>query len=831
MAQSVIFKAVNYIHFQKPSRYINSEINSIHKKAQVSVALAFPDVYEIGMSHLGMKVLYQIINSLPFASAERVFAPWTDLEEALKTRGMLLSSLESKKPLKDFDIVGFSLQYELSYTTVLNMLHLGGIPIRHEERISTKGSPLVIAGGPCTVNPLPMAAFIDAFLIGDGEEAVPEILHAYHEWKAGDRENKTSLLQALHEIEGVFVPAFGKEKAVTRRYIASLEDAPFPDSPALPFTNIVHDRINIEISRGCTMGCRFCQAGMTYRPVRERSPGKILELAETSLKNTGYDALTFTSLSSGDYSCLSYLMKEFNRKFYNRRISLSLPSLRVASVNREMLEEIKVVRKSGFTIAPEAGTDRLRAVINKDFTEETYIRALETLFSAGWHNLKLYFMSGLPTETSEDIEAIPEMVIKASKIARKLTGRPANITVGVSSFIPKPHTPFQWFGQNNLELLKEKNRYLRKSLLRRGIQVKGHREEMSLLEAVFARGDEDLSRLIEAAWSLGCRLDAWTDVFDFDKWKQAMEMTGLDAAGYAEREYPVEAQLPWDNIHSGISKEYLQKEYQNALSAQFTSDCRKECHACGLKCSFTGSGDEQHSTLTEQLSPLQREQQAETPSVKVRFRFSKTGNARYLSHLELTTALIRAMRRASFPFRYSRGFSSVPIMSFGPALRVGIAGLREYLDAELLASFDPEAGQELLNSTLPEGIHVSNIAFLSGKEKSLDSFINRYVYDIKYSAGLSAEGFLDKEDIPVQRNSRFYNLKDMVEDIKQLDGTTFQVTLRDLAETKVKPAEIFMEIFGVPIDDLEVTRLVMFGWDGAGWKEPMEGERIWAAKF
>ncbi|MFZ2197756.1 MAG: TIGR03960 family B12-binding radical SAM protein, partial [Thermodesulfovibrionales bacterium] len=410
---------MNYKHFQKPSRYINSEINSIHKKTPVRVALAFPDVYEIGMSHLGMKVLYQIINNLPFASAERVFAPWSDLEEALKSLGMLLTSLESKQPLREFDIIGFSLQYELSYTTVLNMLHMGGIPIKREERMSLAGTPLVIAGGPCTVNPLPMAAFIDAFLIGDGEEAVPEILSAYHRWKEGGSDNKTSLLQSLSKIEGVYVPALGKEKPVSRRYITSLEEAPFPDSPVLPFMNIVHDRINIEISRGCTMGCRFCQAGMTYRPVRERSPEKIMELAEKSLANTGYDALSFTSLSSGDYSCLNYLMKEFNRKFYNKRISLSLPSLRVGSVNREMLEEIKVVRKSGFTIAPEAGTDRLRAVINKDFTEETYINALETLFSAGWHNLKLYFMSGLPTETDEDIEAIPEMVMKATKISRK----------------------------------------------------------------------------------------------------------------------------------------------------------------------------------------------------------------------------------------------------------------------------------------------------------------------------------------------------------------------------------------------------------------------------
>jgi len=822
---------VNYTHFQKPSRYINSEINSIHKIAPVKVALAFPDVYEIGMSHLGMKVLYHIINNLSFASAERVFAPWTDLEESLKSQGMPLSSLESKRPLSEFDIVGFSLQYELSYTTVLNMLHLGGVAVKSEERLHTKDSPLVIAGGPCTVNPLPMAAFIDAFLLGDGEEAVPEILQTYHYWKAGGQDSKDSLLQALSEIEGVYVPALGKEKTVSRRYIASLEDAPFPDSPVLPFMNIVHDRINIEISRGCTMGCRFCQAGMTYRPVRERSPERILELAEKSLSNTGYDALSFTSLSSGDYSCLTYLMKEFNRKFYDRRISLSLPSLRVASVNREMLEEIKVVRKSGFTIAPEAGTDRLRAVINKDFTEETYIKALETLFSAGWLNLKLYFMSGLPTETDEDIDAIPEMVMLATKIARKQAGRPANISVGISSFIPKPHTPFQWFGQNDLELLKEKNRYLRKNLQRRGVQYKGHREEMSLLEAVFARGDEHLSALIEAAWSLGCRLDAWTDLFDFDKWKQAMDITGIDAAGYAVREYPLEAQLPWDNINTGVTKEFLQKEYQTALSASFTPDCRKECHACGLKCTAAASGNEDPAVPHRQSPPPGNKPVIERPFIKIRLQFSKTGSARYLSHLELTSALVRAMRRASFPFKYSRGFSSVPVMSFGPALRVGIAGLREYLDVELLLPFNAEAGVALLNRTLPEGMQVNRFSFISGKEKSLDSFINRYVYDIKNNADLSAADFLGKKEIPMQRNNRLFNMKDMVEDVKQPDGNTFQLTLKDLGEVKIKLAEILDEIFGVPVDDLDVTRVAMFGWDGAVWKEPMEVEEIWAAKF
>jgi len=421
--------------------------------------------------------------------------------------------------------------------------------------------------------------------------------------------------------------------------------------------------------------------------------------------------------------------------------------------------------------------------------------------------------------------------MKATKISRKLTGRPVNISVGVSPFIPKAHTPFQWCGQNDMELLKEKSRYLRKNLSKRGIQYKSHREEMSLLEAVFARGDEHLSPLIEAAWSLGCRLDPWTDHFDFDKWKQAMDMTGIDAASYAIREYPAEAPLPWDNINTGITKEYLLKEYQTALSGKFTSDCRKKCHACGLKCPAPDTVNENHAVLSGQTFQPRNKPEAETPSIKIRLQFSKTGNARHLSHLELTTAFIRAMRRASFPFKYSKGFSSVPIMSFGPALRVGIAGLREYLDAELLLPFNAESGVALLNRTLPDGIHVNNFSFISGKEKSLDSFIGRYVYDIKNDTDLSVSDFLDKKEILVQRNNRLFNMRDMVEDIKQLDQTTFQVTLRDLAEVKVKLAEILTEIFGVSVDDLEVTRVEMSGWDSAVWKTPMEGEKIWAARY
>jgi len=464
---------VNFSYLQKPSRYINNEINAVYSDKPVKVALVFPDIYEIGMSHLGLKILYTIINDLPFASAERVFSPWVDLEAEIKAKGILLSSLESRRPLRDFDIVGFSLQYELSYTTVLNMLSMGGIPVTSEERLSSPSVryPLVIAGGPCSVNPMPMSPFIDAFLIGDGEEAVKEILENYYRWKNDGDGRKESLLQSLSQVEGIYVPSLHASSpkvhfvvndpssfilhpssSVKRRVLASLDNAPYPDKPIVPFTAIVHDRINIEVSRGCSMGCRFCQAGMIYRPVRERSPHNALALAETALRNTGYEEVAFTSLSAGDYSCLLNVVRDFNKKFKKDRIALSLPSLRVAAINTALLKEIRTVRKTGFTIAPEAGTERLRKVINKDFSDGDYEQALKILFEEGWLNLKLYFMIGLPTETDEDIEGILTMALKALKTAKQYTKRFVNINIGVSPFIPKAHTPFN--GMDNTLLMR-----------------------------------------------------------------------------------------------------------------------------------------------------------------------------------------------------------------------------------------------------------------------------------------------------------------------------------------------------------------------------------------
>lgn len=814
---------VNLLHFQKPGRYINSEYNSVHKKAPVSVALAFPDIYDVGMSHLGLKILYAVINELAYASAERVFSPWPDLEAAMRQQNESLSSLESGKPLHAFDIVGFSLQYELAYTTVLNMLDLGNMPLRTEERLTRMDLPLIIAGGPCTVNPYPMSPFIDAFLIGDGEDAVKEILSVFHQWKASNSGEKLSLLKALAEIEGIFVPLFGRDRIVRRRYIDSLDNAPFPTEPVVPFTNIVHDRINIEISRGCTMGCRFCQAGMIYRPVRERSPEKVLTIAEQSLKSTGYDTVSFTSLSSGDYSCLDPLMKEFNRRFSCQRVSLSLPSLRVGSVNNEMLRELKAVRKSGFTIAPEAGTDRLRAVINKDFTSDTYTQALETLFKSGWQSLKLYFMIGLPTETDEDITAIPEMVWQAINTSKRLTKRRATLSVGVSPFVPKPHTPFQWYGQNSLELIIEKNRYLKGALLRKGVQFRGHDPEMSLLEAALARGDENLSGLIEEAWRLGCRLDAWTEYFDMTRWKQAMDNTEINAADFAEREIAADSALPWDNIDIGVTKKFLWKEYQTALTAQFTSDCRKVCHACGLKCR---PGDMAQATAIDLSAAADQKTRKPFPvegvSMKVRLQYTKTGRLRYLSHLETTTALIRGMRRAGFPFKYTEGFHPGPKTSFGPALSVGTAGLKEYLDMELIPPFDIPKGLLVLQGNLPSGLQAVTMKAIEKGEKSLTGFVVRYTYEIIGNNGLSLDAFAKNREMLVQRKQNSFRISEMVEEAVKTGDMSCRITVKDLGDIKVRLDELLPLVFGQSADDLEITRLSMYGWDN-GWKEPLEG--------
>lgn len=803
---------MNLSFFQRPSRYINNEINSLKKDALLKVCLAFPDIYDVGMSHLGLKILYKIINDLPYASAERAFHPWLDMEAHMRQKAIQLCSLESKMPLREFDIVGFSLQYELSYTAVLNMLSLGGIPLRSEER--QDAFPLIIAGGPCTVNPMPMSPFIDAFLIGDAEEAIKDILEMAHRWKKSGDGKKDSLLKGLAQIEGMYVSS--ESSYAKRRIIASLDDAPYPTMPIVPYTQIVHDRVNIEVSRGCSMGCRFCQAGMMYRPLRERSLERVIEITEKSLAFTGYEEVSFTSLSAGDYSCLLPLLKEFNRRLSGDKVSVSLPSLRVKAVNSAMLKEIKSVRKTGFTIAPEAGTERLRCVINKDFKEEDYERALVSLFKEGWHNLKLYFMIGLPTETHEDIEAIPKMVFKALRTAKTYTSRYVNINVSVSPFVPKPHTPFQWCDQEDISLIEAKRAYLKKAL--KGINLKGHDEHMSLLEAVIARGDRKISGLIEAAYMQGSILPAWSEAFDFKAWLKAMDITGIDAFSYAKRGCDLDESLPWDVIDIGINKEFFKKEFDSALSASMTDDCRQTCAGCGLGGHCEGLGGTAPSEFGKSGVTDSTESGLQTPIIqsfpirrplRLRVEFSKTGPLRYLSHREIISLMSRALRRAGVRLKYSEGFHPGPRLSFGPPLNVGVSGLREYFDMEVISSYNLNDLTDRVNSELKDGVELKRIAPVSFNEPSLQSFISRYEYDI-------IGGFVTPA---AKGHGESLQGSGIMEELKVMADGRIKLILKDTPHKKVRLDEVVKELFGVPLSELDITRLALYGFANGQWSQ------------
>lgn len=589
----------------KPARYTGQEWNSVKKDpaaVAATVALAFPDVYEVGMSHLGLKILYHVLNRRDDVAAERVYAPWPDMEAEMRTGGLPLYTLESYRPVAEFDLVGFTLQYELSYTNILNMLDLAGIPLMSGER--GDNHPFIIAGGPCAFNAEPLADFIDFFVLGEAEEAVDEVAAALVAWKkAGKPGGRQGFLTRVAAIAGVYVPAFysvtydadGTLAAATptqpaaaarieKRIIADLEKAPYPTSPVVPFLEIVHDRIMLELFRGCTRGCRFCQAGTLYRPVRERRPETLVRLAQELVDSTGYGEISLTSLSSADYSCLHDLVVKLLDRFKDQGVSVSLPSLRIDSFSIQLAQEIQKVRKSGLTFAPEAGTQRLRDVINKGVSEQDLEEAVGAAFRAGWSGVKLYFMIGLPTETDEDIVGIAALARKVQAIFREITGkRGAKISVSVSSFVPKAHTPFQWYGQNSIAELERKQQLLRSQFKDRSISLSWHDAQVSYLEAVFARGDRRLGRVLLAAWRQGAKFDGWSEFFKFAIWQDAFASEGIDPDFYAARERPQDEPLPWDHLGAGVDKEFLASEYRQAMAGEVTADCRRgECRGCGV---------------------------------------------------------------------------------------------------------------------------------------------------------------------------------------------------------------------------------------------------------
>lgn len=588
---------------QKPGRYTGGELNSVIKNPKdvdIRFAFCFPDTYEIGMSHLGMKILYSLLNKREDTWCERVFAPWVDMEELMRKNNVPLFALESSDEIKDFDVIGFTLQYELCYTNVLNMLDLAGVSVRSADRKSL--TPLVIGGGPCVCNAEPIADFFDLTLPGEGEEVLNELMDLFKEYKKKGA-SKEEFLKAAAEIEGVYVPSFyefsynddntikgvtssnGAPERVKKRIISDLDTVFYPESFVVPFIDIVHDRAVEEIFRGCIRGCRFCQAGFLYRPIREKSSDTVNKQCRSLCDTTGYDEISLSSLSTSDYTQLQSLLEGIFSWSEDDKVSVSLPSLRVDNFSDELMEKLQKVRKSGLTFAPEAGTQRLRDAINKNVTEREVIETSRKAFSGGWTNVKLYFMMGLPTETNEDVVGIADLAQKVVdefyKNPNKPKGKGVNVSISVSCFVPKPFTPFQWEAQDTMEQLKGKQQLLLESVKSRKISVSYHDARTSFLEGVFARGDRRLCDVMERAWRKGCRFDSWDECFSFEKWMEAFEECGVDPYFYTSRKRNYDEILPWDHMDYGIGKKFFQKEAEKAYQSVTTPHCREKCNACG----------------------------------------------------------------------------------------------------------------------------------------------------------------------------------------------------------------------------------------------------------
>lgn len=596
---------------EKPARYTGGELNSIlkdKKDVNIRFAFAFPDVYEVGMSHLGMHIIYNLLNSYPNIWCERVFTPWTDMEKELRNHEMELFSLESNDSLKEFDFIGFTLQYEMSYTNILNMMQLSGIPLESHNR--DENYPLIIAGGPCAFNPEPLHEFIDMFFIGESEELLPEVMALYETHKVNGY-SKQAFLKEACQIEGIYVPSFydvfydetGKiskriklydqaPEVIKKRIIKDLNKSYFPDKIIVPFIETVHDRIVLEIFRGCTRGCRFCQAGMIYRPVREKSVETLMAQVELLLDSTGHEEISLSSLSTGDYSKLIELSQALLDKYEERRIGLSLPSLRLDSITFGLIERVQKVRKSGLTFAPEAGSQRMRDVINKNITEDDILGSVKTAFELGWSNIKLYFMVGLPGETRDDIYGIKEMVYRIKDAffdrPREAIRGNFNINVSAACFVPKPFTPFQWDPQNTVKEFQDKTGYLKREIKDKKISFSYHDPKLSNLEGVFALGDRRVASGMKRAFEMGCTFDGWGDQFDYEKWLTAFIEENISMDFYNNRKKEYDEILPWDFIDCGIRKEYLIDEKEKSLKGITTDDCRVNCSGCGVNTSLVG---------------------------------------------------------------------------------------------------------------------------------------------------------------------------------------------------------------------------------------------------
>jgi len=807
------------VKIKHPSRYIGNEINSIKKDpsaVDVSIALVFPDIYEVGMSHQGLKILYKILNGHEWLAAERVFSPWTDLEEELRNRKTPLVTLESDRPLNSFDIIGFSLQHELSYSNVLTILDLSGMPFLSSERDDS--FPLVIAGGPACFNPEPVADIFDAILIGDGEEAALDICRMVRIAKA-DRSGKADLLKALKQIKGVYIPSFftphySREgfvdhvepldrdyTEVRKSLVPDIDRFPFPEDQVVPFASLVHDRLSIEIARGCTRGCRFCQAGVIYRPVRERSAGSIIKILDQALQKTGFEELSLLSLSSGDYSCIAPLIKELMDRHSGDKVAVSLPSLRIDSLDPAWLEEIKRVRKTGFTLAPEAGNDRLRKVINKTLTDEDIMNMARALYGAGWALIKLYFMVGLPQEEDEDILDIVRLSKKIAGLA-KGRGRKDVLNVSVSTFVPKSHTPFMWAPQISYEESVRRIKIVRDGLRGTRIHVKWNQPELSWLEGMFSRGDRRLTKALIEAWRSGARFDAWAEHFKMDIWKDALERSGIDTQLYIHRTRSFHEILPWQHIRSGVSDEYFIKEWNRALEGKTTPDCRNKCLDCGV-CDHINIDPVIHKDFDVPMMETASVEYPETDIRKYRLTFCKTGQAAYLSHLELARLFVRAVRRARLSMVFSKGFHPMPRISFASALPVGTVSIHETVTMELYGEVPPAKLKELINHQLPEEVKVSLVEVVPDNLKKETLIESHYMITLGGIEIDSAclDGFLNSDGFMIMKNTKSggqeVDARPLVKSIGFTAPGTLDLVINHVNGPEIKPVYIIKGIFGL----------------------------------